>query len=467
MSVKEDDWLLDNLRLLARFQFTRSAAGPLLRDSPIDIAPWAVAVERRGPGIVIPADIAVPHSIDDVWTVPFNGTNVTLWNRLPLPGSTWQAIPDETRPLWWRHPSGTLLPAWNVWANLTDLLTFRDDREIAQRDGHGRLPVEQTPRFRRRLLEVPAVNEANAVILDALLSTAAGEIPRLQLPGDSIAPVSVVLSHDCDQLRGNDFYTQAIRGYRMAQSIASARGRAAIRHARGLVENMLRPRRYFLGNMLGMIDLERQFGFRSVVYILNGMGGRFGARSGSKIAEEFVRMVPAEWEVGIHYNYDTFGDHTRFGAQKAEIEGFTGSELIAGRAHYLRFDPPRSPAFVAEHGIRYDESVGWAHLLAYRAGIAGPFRPLDPTTGRALDLVEVPLVFMDTPLVERRKDGAFQRMYVHLGQIGGMATVLIHPGAFENPEVPGGDGLYFDVLREAYRNGARSWTPSEVLDAAR
>lgn len=462
MMPASDRWLIDNLVLLARFQFMPAAARAF-RGGALRPMPWAEAIAVREPAIVLPNDVPSPFEIGDVWKVSFNGTEVTLWHRLPAPGPEWQPLPDRQAPLWWHHPQGALLPAWNVMALLKDLLGFRDDREVATRDRHGRLPAEETPRFRAGLLDVPAVNEANAVLLDALLSMAAGSKPRLVLPTGTVAPPGVALSHDCDLLRGNDFYTQAVRIYRFGRSVLSLKARSAWRNARALTENVLRPRRYYFGNMLGMLDLERQFGFRSVSYMLNGTGGRFGARSGSAIVRRYLRELPPGFEAGMHYNHDTFGDPTRFGAQKQELEPMVEGGIVCGRAHYLRFDPLTSPGFVASQGIRFDESLGWADRLAYRGGIAGPFRPMNESTGEAMDLVELPLVFTDTPLIAARGSGRFESMFRHLERIGGVATVLFHPGVFDNPEQPEADGLYFDVLQRAYWSGARAWTPREIL----
>jgi len=276
-----------------------------------------------------------------------------------------------------------------------------------------------------------------------------------------------VLSHDCDQLRGNDVFTQGVRLYRTARSVAELRPGPAWRNARAFVENTLRPRRYFWDNMMGMIDLERQFGFRSVSYLLTGSGGRFGARSGSPIARAFASTLPAGFEIGMHYNYDTHGDPNRFAMQRNEIGGFIGKPITAGRAHYLRFDPLKSPEFLAGMGIELDESLGWADRLAYRAGIAGPFRSLARDGDRAINLIELPLVFTDTPLADCRNQGMFEAMFRHLCCVGGIATILVHPGAFDNPEVPENDGLYLSILERTYHAGSRSWTPGQILAEAK
>ena len=158
-----------------------------------------------------------------------------------------------------------------------------------------------------------------------------------------------MLSHDCDLLRGDDVITQAIRAYRIFQPCF--RGRAPRLGLLGKIfANYRHPYRYFLDDLIKMLAVERRFGYRSVMYVLNGTGGRFGARSGFEAVRKLLERVPAGWEIGIHYNYDTFHQPGRFASQKAEIEALIGEAVTAGRAHYLRFDPRKSPAFVAEKG---------------------------------------------------------------------------------------------------------------------
>jgi hypothetical protein len=80
-----------------------------------------------------------------------------------------------------------------------------------------------------------------------------------------------------------------------------------------------------------MMEVEQRFGFRSVLYILNGTGGRF-ARSDHRSYSALIDGTPTGWEVGIHYNNDTFDSPKRFGAQFDEIQPLSGQLVISGRA---------------------------------------------------------------------------------------------------------------------------------------
>jgi O-antigen/teichoic acid export membrane protein len=464
MLQKAADYALQEILFAARFIATEEGLR-LLRNARIRVVPGESVRDARGPEIVLPGDVATPLTPQEPRQVPFNGTFLTLFNPVPRPGSEWRALPDETAPAWWCHPTGTLTPAYNMLGNVYDLLSFREDAEIAARDRHGRLPVAASARTAAAIGKVPVANEALALLLDAIAAMERGTAPTFRLDGLIEAP-ALVLSHDCDLLRGDDSITQAIRAYRIVQPCL--RGRAPrLGLLRIIFANYRHPYRYFLDDLIKMLAVERRFGYRSIMYVLNGKGGRFGARSGLAAVRRLLERVPAGWEIGIHYNYDTFHQSGRFAAQKAEIEALTGEAVTAGRAHYLRFDPRKSPAFVAERGIRFDESVGWSSQNAYKAGIAAPFRPLNEAVGSRVDVIELPLVFMDTNLAEG-EDGylSFKNLLGHLEKIGGVIGVLFHPGTFANPERPDLEGLYFRILELANEVRARNLMPSDIVRIA-
>jgi hypothetical protein len=454
-------WVRDTLSGLARFQFTPEGIAAL-KAAPIRFMAVRECAATRGAAIVIPTDIASPLHPGEPWDVPFGASSLRLWNRVPPPGDGWSAHP-ASRPAWWRHESGTLLPAWDLWGNLTGALTFREEREIPTRDGHGRFAAAFSPRDRAGLTAVPIANDANAALLDAAIAIQELSPPRLALPARLLQPPGVALSHDCDLLRGNDAVTQGIRVARIGTTLARGQVHRAARHARAVLSNVLRPRAFFSGNLRGMIALERQFGFRSVAYFLTGRGGRFGARSGDRAAIAEARALPEEWEAGVHYNYWTVGADAALQREIALISAARQSRVSAGRAHYLRFDSVTGPEFLERNGIRYDESIGWADRLGYRAGIAGPFRPWDAARRAPFRLVEMPLACMESTLLERGGPAAFDALFQHLRSIGGIVSVLFHPGQFHNPEFPGYRGLYESVLSRVYSTKGRSWTPSEVL----
>jgi len=93
--------------------------------------------------------------------------------------------------------------------------------------------------------------------------------------------------------------------------------------------------------------------------------------------------------------------------------------------------------------------------------------PLDPAIGNPLPLIELPLTFMAANL----SDGAdgfavFSQMFTHLKKIGGVLSLLFHPGTFANPEKPALTGLYARVLQHLCENGARNYLPRDIVRIA-
>jgi hypothetical protein len=430
--------------------------------------PYGEAVRREGPVVVIPTDIPAPLEPDKPYTAPFNGTHLTLWNPIPMPpGAGWRPFPGEAAPLWYQHQKGTTIPAWNLFGNLFDLLTFREERELSVRDKHRRFLAAHSPRPKAGLLEVPAFNEAAAVLVAACAGLDRNGIPDMHLD-KLLKPPVVVLSHDCDILLGNDLWTQLVRGVRVAMPIAHGK-LPRIDNLWWMLRNALSPKRFYFDNVTGMIDIERCFGYLSTVYLLNGTGGRYGARSPLRALRELVQMVPNGWDVGMHYNYDTYLDGKAFRAQRDELTGVVGRQISAGRAHYLRFDSEKSPPFLQSFGIRCDESSGYPDSIGYRNGIGGSFQAYDVSAGVALDIYEVPMVVMDAVLVNQYgydAVAAFRRLLSHLSRIGGALSLVFHPGQFHNPEHKRMVGVYQRLLMECREFGARSMTALALADAA-
>ena len=73
---------------------------------------------------------------------------------------------------------------------------------------------------------------------------------------------------------------------------------------------------------------------------------------------------------------------------------------MAGARHHYFMPHPFWAALEAHGraGLRYDTSVGFNEAPGYRLGIALPFRPFNPLTGRAVSCVQVPTFAMDAAL---------------------------------------------------------------------
>jgi hypothetical protein len=432
----------------------------------IKFLPYEEAIASREKVIAIPYDIPVSLNQEKPYAVKFNNTELTLWNKTNiLSDSSWEAIPNDSAPLWYRNHFGTLIPAWNLFGNLFHLLTFAEEKNSSSVDSHGRFAASFSPRIKDNLLEVPAFNEAVAVIVGAFTGLCESDRPYLHLD-NLLKPPIIILSHDCDLLRGNDIWTQAVRAVRIFLPLTKIK-LPAVKNIWWILRNVFSPHRFYFDNITGMIDLERCFGFNSTFYIINGAGGRFGARSGFQIIREVQKYIPLQWDIGMHYNYNTFLNDEPFKAQLDQLISICDSKITTGRAHYLRFDPEKSFSFLKRNGIDIDESSGYADRIGYRNGIAGCFQAYDTELKKPFDIWELPLTIMDATLVSQYGDKAidkFSQLLFHLSCVGGALSVNFHPGQFFNPEHKQMLGIYHKMLIESRKFGAKSLTAHSLVE---
>ena len=407
---------------------------------------------------IVPKELIEPVS----WTVPFRGTTLTFWNRLPLLDG-WQCDNADS-PLWYRSPQGHLTPAWDIAGTTLELLTMHEERVSERRDWMGRSVASMSPRHSDGRIQVPFINNCAAVLVDQCLQQACGD----DASGVPFAkPVSVCLSHDLDQLRGDDFWTQAARLRRFLLPIRHFRvpNFPALRH---IFFNLLKPRRYFMDDLLAMISAEKARGFRSICYVLCGKRGRFGARTPSRMIGRYLQEITPDCDIGIHYNHGTLDDAGSFNRQRLQIKTLAPILPIAGRAHYLQMDSQTSFQFWESQGIKIDESLGYPDAVGYRAGIAGPFRPFDRTKEGETSIISLPLIAMDSAIALRFGTDfeiAIDSMVHNLSVVGGTFSLLFHPGMFANPEHPETMGMYERILEIFQKYGAVSMTPLSILKA--
>ena len=449
--------------------FFNAKGKDLFESGYIRFLPYKKAITIQDKAIAIPFDIPIAPNQEKSYKIKFNNTELTLWNRISCPSdNTWEAIPGDSAPLWYKNRYGTLIPGWNLFGNLFHLLTFGEEKGSFPKDSHGRFAAAFSPRLKDNLLEIPAFNEAVAAIVGAYTGLCENGRPFLNLNG-LLKPPIIVLSHDCDILRGNDIWTQAVRGVRIFLPLAKFKP-PVISNIWWIIRNAVTPRRFYYDNVTGMVDLERCFGYNSTFYIINGKGGRFGARSGFKIIPELLKDIPPGWDIGLHYNYDTFLNDKCFKAQIEQLNYINDSKITIGRAHYLKFDPEKSFSFLQRYGIYLDESSGYPDRIGYRNGIAGCFQAYDTALKKPLDIWEFPMIIMEAALVGQygcQSINKFSRLLFHLSCVGGALSVNCHPGQFFNPEHKQMLGMYNKMLIESRQLGAQSKTARSLVDQIR
>ena len=280
------------------------------------------------------------------------------------------------------------------------------------------------------------------------------------------ARFAVALTHDVD-VPWRWTGPRAIRGTaaRLKGDALARRGRSAAREARALAGLPLHKLRGTDPNWTfeRVLELEREHGARSTFFLL--AGHNHPADGPSPEAYERLRprlvetLIGGGAEVGLHGSYTAAEHPARLAREKEELERLAGA-LEGQRYHYLRIDPARNLKTVAAAGFRYDSSLGFADAVGFRAGLAHPFRPWDHEAGRPLDLIEIPLAYMDVTFEERYLDLPAREAERHLLRLiewaaenGGGFAVLWHTDRFDRGTAAGWDRLYRRLLSAVPEHG--------------
>jgi hypothetical protein len=292
------------------------------------------------------------------------------------------------------------------------------------------------------------------------------------------ATFAVALTHDVDSVRRWTRAGVAGAGARLKGDVLARRGRAALREATGLA---LAPVHKVRGTDPNwrfseiVRETRRHGGSGCTFYVL---GGHTDPHDGSA-PELYERLRPQlldelhdeDVEVGLHGSYRSAYDVRLLVEEKRRLEEL-GARIVGHRYHYLRLDPHHNLEPLAEVGLRYDSTLGFADALGFRGGLARPFRPWDFALDEPLDIVELPLAAMDVTLAEPRYLGLSPRTaWPFLEALLDLATacragfaVLWHPERFDHATSGGWDALYWRFLDEAKRRGGRCMSAKELVD---
>jgi len=148
----------------------------------------------------------------------------------------------------------------------------------------------------------------------------------------------------------------------------------------------------------------------------------------------FRSLTAGGWEVGLQAGYLTRLGRPGVQAQSRRLQHWSGCQIGGVRHHYLQLDPHEPLLTLAAHaaaGMAYDSSVGFNDQRGFRAGIALPFHPFDPMSGRAASVVELPLTLADMHLSRRDQAPTITAVLDHLRTVralGGLATLNWHVG---------------------------------------
>ncbi len=266
---------------------------------------------------------------------------------------------------------------------------------------------------------------------------------------------------------------------RLKRHALRARLGPALREATGLAAVPLHRRRGTDPNWRfeEIVAEERRRGAKGSTFFV--LAGHHDEHDGAD-PETYERLRPrlvetllnAGAEVGLHGSYTAADDASRLAEEKAALEALAGP-IKGHRYHYLRVNPHRNLAALAQLGLTYDTTLGLPDTIGFRAGIAFPFRPWDFEREAPLDLLEIPLAAMDVTLAEerylglsaRRAERRLMRLLDWAAENGGAFSILWHPDRFDAATAAGWDRLYSRLLDGIHERGGIGMSAAELASS--
>jgi hypothetical protein len=180
-------------------------------------------------------------------------------------------------------------------------------------------------------------------------------------------------------------------------------------------------------------------------------------------------IASAGWEIGLHGTFNSATQNGLLKRQKESVEDIIGREVSSVRQHYLNHAPGLTHQLQAEAGFRVDSTIGHTRTIGLKMGTSHPFRIWDAQAQRALPLVEVPLVAMDTPLLimglepkgPYKAAEDLKRIGKEIAASGGVFCLNWHPHNLPMQEL---QEIYLDLLSWSKDLGARAFRMDSFVD---
>ncbi|WP_202320062.1 polysaccharide deacetylase family protein [Archaeoglobus neptunius] len=236
-----------------------------------------------------------------------------------------------------------------------------------------------------------------------------------------------------------------------------------------------------------IMQIEMELGVRSTFFFLNETakvnlldtktwrhyGRKFNIRD-KKITELLKTLTSGGWEVGLHGSFESYRDFKKLKNELMVLEEVLGEKVCGTRQHNLNLEIPETWKYHEKLGLIYDTTLGFNSCAGFRWGTSFPFHPLDAESGRALDLLEIPLVVEDIALFSYEKPWKeFLEIARKVESYEGVLTILWHHSVFNDLEFPEWGDMYRKIVEYCLNRDAwvatgceiaRWWREREISD---
>jgi len=231
-------------------------------------------------------------------------------------------------------------------------------------------------------------------------------------------------------LRFNAYYLKNFKGLNPIRQLWRSYGRCVFKNERpyDVFEEMLIEK---------AIDKE--------IYFLVGGKTKVDTplKTDSIIFKKAIRLSKERgYKIGIHPSYATWKNSEMLKKEKKLLEDIIDEEITISRQHYLHFSFDTTISILQAAGIRQDSTIGYNRLIGFRAGTGVGFRLYDLKADKTTDIIEKPLVLMDSSLFDESKCKAIPffeiaNEFINANMFGTELTCNFHNSRFDDAQMFG------------------------------
>ena len=283
------------------------------------------------------------------------------------------------------------------------LLSGQEERDIKERDAHGRLQAANSILAKKYDLKNPLLNDYVLYFKKMFEKNGIKTKPFWK----NEKKYAVLLTHDVDYAELHILPSILKLLFRLLKSNNSYKVLKDIKDVITGKNNYWHFDEY--------IKLEKSNGFRSAFYfavksnhyLINLIKRENEVTyniNGNKFKNIIKKLNKEGFEIGLHASYYAWRSLYNFIKEKSKLERILNDKIAGLRHHYWHlnpYNPEETWGFHSKAGFKYDCSLAFNEDFGYRRGLAFPFYPYDHSKKQKINLTLFPTCIMDTMLIRK------------------------------------------------------------------
>jgi len=282
-------------------------------------------------------------------------------------------------------------------ASIFFMISRWEEAAIKEKDDHGRFPAELSLAVKNGFIKRPVVDEYIAFLKEIIKKLDKSVSFSVHTP-------QVIITCDVDSFeKFNSGKTlKMFAGHLIKRLDPVLFSTDLVKYLGKIFFGSRDPYQTFVR----IFSIAEKFNTKPVFFILTSQEGPYNDgwfTTSEKDIEIFRSLKQKGAEIGLHYGYFSLLNEKNIIFEKSALEKKYNIKVEKGRAHFLQLDIRSSFDILEKAGIKEDYSLGYSRYAGFKCGTGRAYKPWDIDRKRAYEIIEHPLIVMDTTLFAHNK----------------------------------------------------------------